>query len=70
MTAPWKKVYSTENGIQAELIRGLLENNEIRAVIVNKRDSQYNDFGDVEIHVPTNKVLTAIKIIQDVIDSE
>lgn len=70
MTTAWKKVYSTDNGIQAELIRGLLESSGIHAVVLNKRDSQYNNFGEQEVHVPTQKVLTAINIIKDVVDSE
>ena len=70
MTATWKKVYSTENGVQAELIKGLLETNGIHAVVLNKRDSQYNNFGEQEVHVHTKQVLTAINIIKDVIDSE
>ena len=60
----WKKVYSTDNGIRAELVRGVLEDREIPAIIINKRDSQYNDFGEQEVYVHREHVLVAIKIIK------
>ena len=60
----WKKVYSTDNGIRAMLVRGVLEEREIPTVIINKRDSQYNDFGEQEVYVYRKHVLIALKIIK------
>lgn len=61
----WKKVYSTDNGIRAALIQGVLEDRDIPAIVINKRDSQYNDFGEQEVYVSQQHLLFALKIIKD-----
>jgi hypothetical protein len=61
----WSKVYHTDNQIRATLVKDVLEGNGIPSVIINKRDSQYNNFGDIEVYVGAPQVLKAIKIIRD-----
>jgi hypothetical protein len=47
----WVKVYTTQDPITAEIIKqGLLEN-DIAAVIMNKKDSSYQVFGMVDVMV-------------------
>ncbi len=41
----WVKVYTTENGFTAEVIKQALIENDIPAVILNKQDSSYKSFG-------------------------
>lgn len=48
----WYKLYSTKNYVEANIIKGKLEENNIQAVILNKQDSSYLAFGDIEIYVP------------------
>lgn len=49
---PWEKIYSTSRQYEAEIVAGKLEDAGIKAVIVNKQDSSYRSFGDIEVHVP------------------
>jgi uncharacterized protein len=60
---PWEKVYSTSRQYEAEIIAGKLEDAGIKAVIVNKQDSSYRAFGEVEIHVPRTFVSRAKEIL-------
>lgn len=47
----WVKIYTTQDPIHAEIIKqGLLEQ-DIAAVIMNKKDSSYQAFGWVDIMV-------------------
>ncbi len=60
----WKSVYSTEVMVRSEIVKGVLGEHDIEAVVINKKDSSYH-FGFYEISVPQEKVLQALKIIRD-----
>ena len=45
------KILSTENPNQAEIIKQMLEENNISVVLLNKQDSSYLMFGPIELHV-------------------
>ena len=64
----WQKVFSHEELHKAELVKLVLENHHLSPVIVNRKDSSYNNFGFYEVHVSPDHVLRAIKIIKDDID--
>jgi hypothetical protein len=48
----WFKLYSTRNYAEANIIKGMLEENNIQVVILNNLDSSYINFGDIELYVP------------------
>ena len=48
----WVKLYSTKNYLEANIIKGKLEENNIQAVILNRQDSSYLVIGELEIYVP------------------
>jgi hypothetical protein len=58
------QVYSVGKMYEAELIAGLLSNNNIEATVVNKRDGQYL-FGEVEIYVVAKDAEKAKEIIEN-----
>ncbi len=63
----WKKIFSTRNYAEASIIQGLLEENEIPVQVLNKQDSSYVNFGDIEIYVPDLLNETAKQIINQTI---
>lgn len=48
----WLKIYATRNPAEASIVQGLLSENEIPVQIMNKMDSSYLNFGDIEVYVP------------------
>jgi hypothetical protein len=50
--APWQKIYATRNIAEASIIQGMLEENNIPVQVMNKQDSSYLNFGDIELFVP------------------
>ncbi len=66
--ATWQKVFSAEQAYYAEIVKDVLEEAEINAVIINKKDSSYNNFGSHEVHVLPHDVLKALQIIKNDID--
>jgi hypothetical protein len=63
----WKKIFSTRNYAEASIIQGLLEENEIPVQVLNKQDSSYVNFGDIELYVPDLLNETAKQIINKTI---
>lgn len=49
----WLKIYATRNLAEASIVQGLLSENEIPVQIMNKMDSSYLNFGDIEVYVPS-----------------
>ena len=61
---PWEKIYSSISPPRVELLRSLLENEGIPAVIVNKQDSMYVMIGEVELYTKRDYILKAKNIIE------
>ncbi|MCS7018226.1 MAG: DUF2007 domain-containing protein [Cytophagales bacterium] len=66
----WQKIHSTATLLQAEIIKERLQANDIQAIIVNKRESAYNLFGEVEIHVLREDVIKALQLLKDELETE
>ena len=58
------KLLSTENPNQAEIIKQMLEENEINVVLLNKQDSSYLMFGDIEIYINKKDLKQATKLLK------
>ena len=56
---PWQKIYATRNPAEASIIQGMLEENDIPVQVMNKQDSSYLNFGDIELYVPEHLSETA-----------
>ena len=50
----WLLIYTTQDLSQANIIKGMLEQNSMPVQLINKRDSSYNNFGDIELYVPVH----------------
>lgn len=60
----WEKILVTEVSSRAELTRIALENNDIRVVVLNKKDSSYL-LGVFEIYVPVEQAEAARQILDN-----
>jgi hypothetical protein len=47
-------LYKVRNATEASIIKGMLEENNIPVFVMNKQDSSYLNFGDIEIYVDKN----------------
>ncbi|TDE13332.1 putative signal transducing protein [Dyadobacter psychrotolerans] len=65
MEESWAKAFQSEQMIQAELAREVLDQSGIAAVIVNKKDSSYPIFGMCEVHVLASDLAQAQTILAD-----
>ena len=63
----WFKIFSTNQAYQAEIVRGVLEENDIPVMLVNKQDSSYVFLGEVEVYVPVHLKTLATDLINGAI---
>ena len=65
MEKDWVKVYASRSLQNVELLRHLLAEHSIDAVVINQQDSAYVVVGDIGLYVKYDKVILARKIISD-----
>jgi hypothetical protein len=61
----WFMLYSTKNYLEANIIKGKLEENNIRAVILNKQDTNYVSIGEIELYVPAHLKDIAVHLMDN-----
>lgn len=69
MEKDWEKVYTGTSFYKVELIRQVLEDRGLPAVVINKQDSSYK-FGQIELYVHENDVAGAQAIIEELSEIE
>jgi len=69
MEKDWVKVYSSSDVIKAEIVKSSLLENNIQAVVINKRDSSLLVIGEAEVYVKKEDVLMATHLIKNVLDA-
>lgn len=63
MEENWVKVYSSSRLYEIELIKGLLSENNIESVTMDKQDSAYH-FGAIELYVKVENAFQAKQLIE------
>ena len=58
----WEMVFSTNSLYQAEILKAVLEEENIVSVVINKQDSSYLAFGEAELYVKCEDMLRAKQI--------
>ena len=66
----WQKVFETDNPHRAEIVKYVLESTGIGSIILNKKDSSYNNFGFYQVMVSNEDVLKSIKLIENDVSFE
>lgn len=64
MDSGWQCIYFSNQLHKIEIVRSVLNDHEIKSVVVDKRDSSYIMVGDVEVYVHNEDAILA-KIIID-----
>ena len=61
MEKNWIKIFSSTNYYQAEIVKQMLIENEIDAVLLNKQDSPHRTFGQIEVYIHQKDFSNAIE---------
>ncbi len=62
----WKCVYTTNQVYKAEAVKEYLAKEDVESVIVNKKDSAYTVFGEVELFVQPEDEHLAVELIKEI----
>lgn len=62
MDKDWVKIYTSTDFYKAEIVRQVLIDHDIEAVLMNKQDTSYK-FGELHINVPKQHFQQALEII-------
>jgi hypothetical protein len=62
----WKKVFSSQQLELASMVVGILNENDIPAKSMNKKDSSYVFLGEVEVYVPAHLYESSIQLINTI----
>jgi|WetSurMetagenome_2_1015567.scaffolds.fasta_scaffold1508868_2 hypothetical protein len=65
MEKNWVCIFSTDTSFQAEIVKEVLELNEIDAVIINKQDSNYL-FGSLDIYVERDNAIRGKHLLSNI----
>jgi hypothetical protein len=65
MEIKWTKIFATTDLQKSELLKALLEENEIHCLSINKQDSAYPVFGEIELYVSSADIIKALKVINE-----
>lgn len=63
MEKNWVKIFTSPNFYRAEIVKQMLNENDVDAVLINKQDSSYNAFGNVEVWIHEENFSNAIELI-------
>ena len=63
--ADWVEVYLCDQQYQAELAKTVLEQNDIESVIINRKDSAYQNFGTLAVYVLEGSKNTAEALLTE-----
>ena len=63
MEKNWVKTFSAANPIEVEILKQMLDENNITSVILNKQDSSYNLFGSIDLYVKEENQIIALELI-------
>lgn len=67
MEKDWVKVFSSDRPFEAEIVKGMLLDNDIEAVLLNRQSSSYNITlpGQVELYVHESKEKIAKDLVHN-----
>lgn len=61
----WIKVFESETQVRAEIVKGVLEEHGINAVVLNKKETIYKIFGTYHVLVQRDDSIVASTIVQN-----
>ena len=61
----WTKVFSSKEEYKAEIVKDVLMDKQYDPVIVNRKDTAYNIFGEYEVYVAPEYTVLALRVIEN-----
>jgi hypothetical protein len=63
MEKNWIKIYTSSNYFQAEIIKQVLLEHSIDAVLLNRQASSHQNFGNIEVYIHEKDLADALELM-------
>ncbi|GAB2988347.1 hypothetical protein GCM10027049_31190 [Mucilaginibacter puniceus] len=63
MEKDWIKIFTSSDFYRSEIVKQVLIENQIDAVLLNKQDSSYRTFGVIEVYIHQEDFSKAVEIM-------
>ena len=63
MEKGWIKIFTSSDFYRSEIVKQVLIENQIDAVLLNKQDSSYRSFGQIEVYIHQEDFSKAVEIM-------
>jgi hypothetical protein len=63
------KIFSSKSLAEAAIVQGMLEENSVPVQLLNRQDSSYLNFGEVELYVPAHLQQVATALVGKVLNN-
>jgi hypothetical protein len=63
MEKNWIKIFASADYYQSEIVKQVLQEHNIDAVLLNRQASSHRDFGDIEVYIHRENFSNAIEIM-------
>jgi len=63
MEKNWVKIFKSTDFYKSEIVKQVLLQHNIEAVLLNKQDSSYRSFGNIEVYIHQEDFDQAIEIL-------
>ena len=63
MEKNWVRIYTSADYYKSEMIKQALAGHHIDTVLLNKQDSSYSTFGDIEVYIHQKDFSNAIEVL-------
>ncbi len=64
MEKGWKEVFLTAHEYKAVMAKDILENEGVKAVIINQQDTAYKSFGNYVVYVEESEEQKALELLK------
>ncbi|AGA77798.1 putative signal transducing protein [Echinicola vietnamensis] len=61
----WQKVFESASLVRAEIVKGVLSEHDITAIVLNKKESVYQIIGSYHVMVVSEKAFEAANLIKN-----
>jgi hypothetical protein len=61
----WIKVFESPMQVRAEIVKGVLEENDVQSVVLSKKETVYQIFGNYEVLVQRENLILANNLVKN-----
>jgi len=65
MEKGWKEVFLTAQEYKAEMAKSILEENGIKVVLLDQKDTAYQNFGSISVYVEEHFEEKALELLKE-----